>query len=77
MMQAEEQQHSPSGGGGVAGAGGGKLESLSRDDLLKLVKKYVALQKQLKTKNDELGAKLTQYEQQSTNESSAKVKKDW
>lgn len=32
--------------------GGSKLDALSKDELVKLVKKYVVLHKQLKTKNE-------------------------
>lgn len=37
-----------------------QLDSLSKDDLIKLIKKYVILQKQLKTKNEELTNKLNE-----------------
>lgn len=39
-----------------------KLDNLSKDDLIKLVKKYIILQKTLKNKNEELTNKLKTFE---------------
>ena len=42
--------------------GQSKIENLSKEELIKLVKKYTVLQKQNKAKNEELTNKLTSYE---------------
>lgn len=36
----------------TAGGGASKLDTLSKEELVKLVKKYIVLHKQLKTKNE-------------------------
>ena len=43
-------------------AAASKLDSMSKDELTKLVKKYTVLQKQNKTKIEELTSKLTNFE---------------